>query len=111
VASVASPEATANKLHANLTGGRVIGGQGARRRRQRRGRRPKKKQKICFGSPTRRSARARLNTQHLQGQEGPEQGLIADPVHRQTLQPGQGCAKNVAKPDMQAIREAAACST
>jgi hypothetical protein len=97
----------ANKLHADLTGGQVVpAGQGA----------PAgsgtatvtlrpRKQKICFRITYKKiGPRAGLNAAIYKGSKGQNGALVQTLFSGKRSSPVKGCAKNVAKADMQAIR-------
>jgi hypothetical protein len=97
----------ANKLHADLTGGQVVpAGQGA----------PAgsgtatvtlrpRKQKICFRITYKKiGPRAGLTAAIYKGSKGQNGALVQTLFSGKRSSPVKGCAKNVAKADMQAIR-------
>jgi hypothetical protein len=98
----------ANKLHADLTGGQVVpGGAGA----------PAgsghatvtlrpAKQKICFRITYKKIGPKRgLNAGIYKGPKGQNGALVKTLFSGPRSSPVKGCAKNVAKTDMKAIRE------
>jgi hypothetical protein len=107
VASVAMAGGNpANKLHANLTGGQVVGGQGAPAGagQARITLRPKK-QKICFRITYKKiGPRKGLNAAIYKGKKGQNGALVQTLFTGKRSSPVKGCAKNVAKSDMKAIR-------
>ena len=97
----------ANQLHANMTGGQVVpGGQGAPagHGNARVTLRPKK-QKICFRITYKKiGPRKGLNAAIYKGKKGQNGALVQTLFSGKRLSPVKGCAKNVAKTDMKAIR-------
>jgi cytochrome c5 len=97
----------ANKLHANLTGGQVVpGGSGAPAGagNARITLRPKK-QKICFRITYKKiGPRKGLNAAIYKGKKGQNGSLVQTLFSGKRSSPVKGCAKNVSKDDMKAIR-------
>lgn len=97
----------ANELHANLTGGQVVpGGQGAPAGAgsARITLRPKK-QKICFRITYKKiGPRKGLNAAIYKGKKGQNGALVQTLFTGKRSSPVKGCAKNVKKSDMKAIR-------
>ena len=97
-----------NKLHADLTGGQVIpAGQGAPAGsgNARITLRPHK-QKICFRITYKKiGPRKGLNAAIYKGKKGQNGPLVQTLFSGKRSSPVKGCAKNVAKADMKAIRQ------
>jgi CHRD domain len=96
----------ANKLHADLTGGQVVGGQGAPAGsgNARVTLRPRK-QKICFRITYKKiGPKKGLNAAIYKGAKGQNGALVQTLFTGKRSSPVKGCAKNVAKADMKAIR-------
>ena len=98
----------ANKLHADLTGGQVVPGGHGRTSRQPADAsvtlRPKK-QKICFRITYKKiGPRKGLNAAIYRGKKGQNGALVQTLFTGKRSSPVKGCAKNVAKSDMKAIR-------
>lgn len=107
VASLASAAHNpANQLHANLTGGQVVGGQGAPAGAgQARVTLRPKKQKICFRITYKKiGPRKGLNAAIYKGKKGQNGALVQTLFSAKRSSPVKGCAKNVSKDDMKAIR-------
>jgi CHRD domain len=97
----------ANQLHANMTGGQVVGGQGAPagHGNARVTLRPAK-QKICFRITYKKiGPRAGLNAAIYKGAKGQNGALVQTLFSGKRSSPVKGCAKNVAKANMKAIRQ------
>jgi hypothetical protein len=98
----------ANKLHVDLTGGQVVpAGQGAPAGsgHARITLRPHK-QKICFKISYKKiGPRKGLNAAIYKGKKGQNGPLVQTLFVGKRQSPVEGCAKNVAKTDMKAIRE------